>query len=44
MTMNRLDFGEVVIGGNLKKNLLAETTMNKKVDKKKKKLMKYDES
>ena len=37
MTMNRLDFGEVVFGGNLSKNLKIEATMNKTVSQEKRK-------
>ena len=36
MKMNRLEFGEIVFGGDLKKNLMLEVNMNKKIDKKKK--------
>ena len=31
LKMNRLDFGEIVFGGNLKKNLKIEANMNKTV-------------
>ena len=34
MTMNRLDFGEVIFGGNLQQNLQVEATMNTTVKKK----------
>ena len=31
--MNKLEFGEVVFGGNLAKNLKIEANMNKKIEK-----------
>ena len=31
MTMNRLEFGEVVFGGNLESNLKIESNMNKTI-------------
>lgn len=31
MTMNRLEFGEVVFGGNLESNLQIESNMNKTI-------------
>ena len=31
LKMNRLDFGEIVFGGSLKKNLKIEANMNKTV-------------
>ena len=35
MTMNRLDFDELVIGGNLKKNLKIESNFNQTLKREK---------
>ena len=35
--MNKLEFGEVVVGGNLENNLKIEANMNKKIEKAKNK-------
>ena len=35
LTMNKLEFGEVIFGGNLKKNLKIEANMNSTIIKEK---------
>ena len=39
ITMNRLDFGELIFGGNVKKNLKIESRLNKSVNRAKSKTM-----
>ena len=39
MTMNRLDFGELIFGGNIKNNLKAEVRLNKSVNRVKSKTL-----